>query len=329
MSTVYIDRKNIQLRIRNKSLEFKCSTTPRGSIPLAQIERLVIRGSAEFSTSLLGSLADSGIGVCVLSGRHNRHLASFVGRPHKDVKRKLGQFHMYSDPDARIQWSRKLLVSKIEAQLRLLNEGLEQRPDKRIFLTKGIRALRNNLNGNLISSELITLPQLMGIEGSAARNYFTAFSCLFTKSLQFKNRNRRPPQDPVNSCLSLGYTLLHQEAIFACYSSGLDPMLGILHEPKYGRESLACDIVEPLRPHVDKWVWNQFRKRTLSAKSFSRDKGAVILNKAGRRHFYAEFNPLKNSLHRLLRIQMLRIVREFEDKYKENSKLANQESNKC
>ena len=289
-TTVYIDRNNLELRVTNSILEFYQSTGRRGSVPLAQIERLVLRGKIQLSTSVLGALADSGVGVLVLSGRQNRHLATFVGRPHKDVIRRLGQFDFYRDADARIDWSRNLVISKIQAQHRLLSKALGQRQDKRRILFRGVKLLQNYLK-RVDDSEQTSLPQFLGIEGAAANAYFTAFCSLFPPSANFTKRNRRPPRDAVNACLSLGYTLLHQEAVIACHCSGLDPMLGIYHEPSYGRESLASDIIEPLRPHVDEWVWKQFRERNLTVNNFVGDKGAILLNKMDGRNF------MKNSIH--------------------------------
>jgi CRISPR-associated protein Cas1 len=105
----------------------------------------------------------------------------------------------------------------------------------------------------------------------------------------------------VNACLSLGYTLLHFEAVRAAHGAGLDPFIGFFHEPSHGRESLACDLVEPLRGRLDAWVWEMFRSRTLRGEHFVEDKGACLLGKAGRRHFYEAYETFARPLHRLLR----------------------------
>jgi CRISPR-associated protein Cas1 len=64
----------------------------------------------------------------------------------------------------------------------------------------------------------------------------------------------------VNACLSLGYTLLHFDAVRACHETGLEPYVGFYHEPAFARESLACDFIEALRPKVDEWVWRLLRR---------------------------------------------------------------------
>ena len=312
MTTLYIDRKDIELRVAGGVLEFHEPAGRRGSVPLARLERLVLRGRVQLSTSVLGALAEAGAGVLSLSGRHSRHLATCVGRPHNDVVRRLGQFDAYRDPVARMEWSQMLIAAKTKAQLRLLRRALDRRADKRRQLTRAIAQLEAVLVR--ISDETRTpgIASLLGIEGAAAAAYFAGLCTLFPSSLEFQGRNRRPPRDPVNACLSLGYTLLHFEAVTVCHEAGLDPLLGLYHEPAFGRESLAADIIEPLRPHVDERVWMLFRDRTLTVKGFRNDNGAVLLGKSARQHFYAHFHPLSTALRRLLRRQMRAIVRVFE-----------------
>ena len=150
---------------------------------------------------------------------------------------------------------------------------------------------------------------LRGLEGSAAAAYFAGFQRLFADSLDFNGRNRRPPRDPVNAFLSLSYTLIHNEAVRACHGAGLDPLLGFYHEPTYSRESLACDVIEPLRPHVDHWAWRLFRKRMLSASHFSRDGQSCLLNKNGRQTFFEDYEIHAAPWRRYLRLRSYQIAR--------------------
>ena len=311
MTTLYIDRKDMELRVSGGVLEFHEPTGRRGSVPLTQIERLVLRGRVQLSTSVLGALTEAGAGVLSLSGRHSRYLATCVGRPHNDVVRRLGQFDAYRDPDARAVWSRALIEAKTKAQLRLLHQALERRSDKRRPLTRAIARLEALLDRISNDARPPGIASLLGMEGAAAAAYFGGYRALFAPSLRFQGRNRRPPRDPVNACLSLGYTLVHFEAVVACHAAGLDPLLGLYHEPAFGRESLAADVIEPLRPHVDEWVWTLFRDRILKDQGFLTDNGAVLLGKAARQHFYQSFNPLGAALRRILRRQLSRAAREF------------------
>jgi CRISPR-associated protein Cas1 len=176
------------------------------------------------------------------------------------------------------------------------------RPDRRKPLTDALAVLGRLQVRIADRGEGLDRDTLTGLEGAGAAAYFRAYPTLFPDSLEFSHRRRRPPPDPVNVCLSLGYTLLHHEAVREVQIVGLDPLLGFLHVPERGRESLACDLVEPLRPHVDEWVWRSFAERHLRGEHFSREKGgACLMGKAGRQLFYHGFEQLAAGLRRLLR----------------------------
>jgi CRISPR-associated protein Cas1 len=63
-------------------------------------------------------------------------------------------------------------------------------------------------------------------------------------------RNRRPPRDPVNACLSFAYAILVKECTMALAGVGLDPFWGFYHQPRHGRPALALDLMEEFRPLI-------------------------------------------------------------------------------
>ena len=318
VSTLYVDRKDIELRHVGGVIELHEPTGRRGSIPLAGLTRVVLHGRVQLTTSVIGAFVDAGVCVVLLGGRRSRYLATCIGKTHNDVQRRLGQFDAYRDDAARVAWAQELVRAKIAAQQRLLRKAMKARPDLRHALFRGNRRVAHALE-RLSGSEL-SLPTLLGIEGAAAAAYFAAYAALFPPSLGFKARRRRPPTDPVNACLSLAYTLLHFEAVAASHATGLEPMLGLYHEPSYGRESFAADAIEPFRPHVDEWVWQMFRKRVFTDHGFRHEGRAVLLNKQTRARFYEHFSPLGEALRRLLRRQVRGAARTFEQRAKTNGK---------
>jgi CRISPR-associated protein Cas1 len=98
-----------------------------------------------------------------------------------------------------------------------------------------------------------TLGELLGVEGTAARVYFGALPGLLKSAgdeLTFEGRNRRPPTDPVNAMLWFAYALLVRDTTVAALAAGLDPQIGLMHQPHFGRPSLALDLAEELRPLI-------------------------------------------------------------------------------
>lgn len=89
------------------------------------------------------------------------------------------------------------------------------------------------------------------MEGAGSAIYFSCFNLLIKNNeFSFNTRNRRPPTDPVNSLLSLGYALLRHDIQSAVNIVGFDPYLGYLHVAHYGRPALALDLMEEFRPIV-------------------------------------------------------------------------------
>ena len=79
----------------------------------------------------------------------------------------------------------------------------------------------------------------------------TALMSFNHSELPWDGRKRHPSTDPLNAMLSLTYTLLMHELTALLEGAGLDPYLGFLHQPDYGRPSLALDIVENLESALD------------------------------------------------------------------------------
>lgn len=137
-----------------------------------------------------------------------------------------------------------------------------------------------------------TMDSLLGIEGSAARLYFDVLSSAFGPEWKFDKRTRRPPRDPVNALLSLGYTFLGYAMLSALEIAGLDPYLGYFHQETYGRPALALDLIEEFRaPVVDSLTLGLVKRRLLREQDFSSDEtGGIRLSPRGLRVFLREFS---------------------------------------
>jgi CRISPR-associated protein Cas1 len=96
------------------------------------------------------------------------------------------------------------------------------------------------------------LDVLRGIEGSAAKSYFSAWRDLLPELWQpaFPNRNRQPPQDPINAMLSYGYAILYNNVLTLVAARGLEAHLGHLHAMRNGHPALVSDLVEEFRALV-------------------------------------------------------------------------------
>ena len=81
----------------------------------------------------------------------------------------------------------------------------------------------------------------------------------------------------------------------ALESVGLDSYVGFLHRDRPGRNSLALDLMEELRPCLaDRFVLTLINNRILSLEDFENtDSGAVLLTDGGRKKFLQNWQERK------------------------------------
>ena len=97
-------------------------------------------------------------------------------------------------------------------------------------------------------------------------------------------RTKRPPLDRTNAALSFLYTMFTNDFASALESVGLDSYIGFYHEPRPGRCSLACDLVEEARCIVDRLVLTMINLKQINEGDFEKQvSGAVLLNEGGRK----------------------------------------------
>lgn len=297
MASLYVDRRGVELSLDGDAIAFHEAGARLATVPLGPLERVYLRGDIRLSAGLIGRLGALGVGIVILSGR--RAVPSIMlPRPHNDARVRLAQLEAARDPATALGIARRLVAGKVRAQHDLLVEVRAERPDLASRLLGPVDAL-GRMRGH--ARQKTSLDELRGLEGAAAARFFEGYVAAFPPSLGFSGRNRRPPRDRVNAALSLAYTLLHGEAVLAAWGHGFDPHVGFLHGIDFGRESLACDLVEPLRPVMDRFVWRLFAEQQLRSRDFSIEKdGACLLQKAGRERFYAGAEtPLAEARRRL------------------------------
>lgn len=136
----------------------------------------------------------------------------------------------------------------------------------------------------LALEEARDIGEVMGIEGSLRRDYYAAWVKKLPGNLGFKERNRRPPLDPVNAMISYGNCILYGLSVPPLGMAGLYPDVGFLHEPGARRYSLALDVAEIVKPLiVDCAVWDLVGKEDFSFAWFEQTSLGCFMNKEGRK----------------------------------------------
>lgn len=303
MKTLFIDRKHAELEIDRGRLVIRTGAQrPHTSIPTQQVDMLVISADIHFSSSLLHQLTQANITAVFLNPRDASASTLTNGMMHNCAERRLWQYGAIANPASRLALAKALMQQKLRSQQGMLLRALRTRPDHRHTLLTAAQRIAQVTAKTQTADSIATL---RGLEGAAAAAYFEAYQTLFAPSLGFHNRNRRPPQDPVNVVLSLTYSLLHAEAVRTLFATGFDPLLGIYHDTTYSRESLACDLVELFRSHAERWIWRLFAEEVLCIDHFSFSSNdherPCILGKRGRERYYTHYSGIACAWRRLMR----------------------------
>ncbi len=236
----------------------------------SRIKRLVVLAQTGFVTlEALRWLHDAKAAFIQLDHDASILTASIGGLDDARLRRAQA---LIANTEHRLAISRELLEAKLKGQLAVLNS----------FDLDGPRAVREALS-SLDSADRIE--RVLIAEAKAAEGYWDAWAAV---PMQFARRDhvpdhwhafgmRRSPltlaprnaANPLNAILNYLYTLLEVETRIALIARGLDPGLALFHADAANRQSLAADVMEPVRPHVDAFVLNLARTRTFSAKDFS------------------------------------------------------------
>ncbi|SDU13240.1 CRISPR-associated protein, Cas1 family [Pseudomonas pohangensis] len=279
MSTLILDHRDLSLDYENHCLLVRHPDQPPRSVPLASLERILCMHSVQLTSRLLGHCQQQGIDFIYLNTRHSEYSFALHSQHQHQAIRRTAQYCLSSNACHALPLARLLICSKLRQTRRLLKT--QPVSPEQISLTA---TLGQRLHSARHAADMATL---RGVEGRAQRELFGYWRHQLPATLGFSGRARRPPPDPVNALLSLTYTLVYHEAIRQSLAHGLDPWLGFYHQLVHGRQSLACDLMEPLRPAVEGWVVERFCSGDFDLRHFSQRGAACLFGKAGRERYYA------------------------------------------
>jgi len=264
MSELYLVQQGTRLHRHQNALALFQGQRVVRRVPVENLDRIVLAGNVTLAPSAREFVLRRGIDTVFLSWT-GRFLGRLSGGMGKNVFLRLQQYSRLQDEAFRLETARAVVAAKVGNQLALVNSRLKDGPSE--ALRQGRRLLQRIGEAIPLAKELSSL---RGHEGRAAAVYFRCFAdMLRPEEFVFTHRNRRPPRDPVNVLLSLGYTLLLAAMDGELASAGLDPATGCFHEPAYGRPSLSLDLIEEFRaPVVDALVLRAVNRREFRLTDF-------------------------------------------------------------
>ena len=248
-------------------------------LPLNQVRAIYLYGAVQLTAQAAQTCLENNIDVAYFAAS-GRFLGLLRGLPASGIDARLGQARLFAEPFFRLRLARECIRAKIHNQRTMLMRNGDV-PDRVLRLLAEARDATENARD---------LTELLGCEGAAASLYFEQFASMLKGSewkFDFQGRNRRPPRDPVNALLSLGYSILAKELAGVCHAVGLDPFIGFMHQPRYGRPALALDLMEEFRPLIaDSVAISLVNRAEIDRQDFINSASGTFLNEQGRRRFW-------------------------------------------
>lgn len=262
-----------------------------GSVRLIDVSQLSIHGNVQVSTQLMRHLMAEDIPICYFSyGGWFSGLAHGLPSKHVELRRR----QMAVAAQGGLDIAKRIVSAKILNSRTLLRRNARDRKESVILQLK---------DAATAALEVDNVASLLGIEGAAARSYFSAFSTMLRPELAlpgaafaFEHRNRRPPLDAANCLLSFGYGQLVKDLTTTTFAIGFDPYLGFYHRPRYGRPALALDLAEEFRPLiVESTVLTLINNGEIAPSDFVVRAAGVSLTPAGRKTFLGAYERRMDS----------------------------------
>jgi CRISPR-associated protein Cas1 len=296
LNTLYLTTPETYLRLDNDTLRVELERETRLRVPLHHLSAVVCFGHIHLSAPLMHRLADSGIALVLLddNGRFKARLEGAVGG---NVLLRQAQFQRIADPAFTLDMARACVAGKIKNARQVVQRGAREAKseDEGRALTRVADDLAASLRALPVAT---SLDMLRGLEGEAARQYFSGLNLLVRPdqraAFAMDGRTRRPPRDRFNALLSFLYAMWMNDCRSALEAAGLDPQVGFLHALRPGRAALALDLMEEYRPWADRLALTLVNRGQLTTDDFVlREGGGVSLQPDARKAVVVAYQERK------------------------------------
>lgn len=281
---LYVHEQGARVGIRAGRVEVRKDDEVLASLRPVDVAHVSLYGNVTLSAQALRAFCNGDVPVTHHS--YGGWLTGVTTGPgHRNAALRIAQFGAAASEEASLAVAQSMVDGKIRNQRTLLRRNARGDVDEAL-------GLLSRMSRKARAAE--SIDELLGLEGAAARAYFGSFGFMLTASpdsgLIMEGRNRRPPRDPVNALLSFAYSLLVRETTAAAIRAGMDPYVGVYHQPRYGRPALALDLAEEFRALIADSVVVAFINNGQSSPSdFIVRGGAYALEQRARKEFIEAF----------------------------------------
>ncbi|GGM62864.1 CRISPR-associated protein Cas1 [Halarchaeum rubridurum] len=258
-SVVYVTTQGSQVRIDGGQVviyDVEGDDGELASFPVEKLDTINVFGGVNFSTPFVATANEHGI-VLNYFTQNGQYRGSFV--PERNTIAEVRRAQYALDDGSELTIAKAMIAAKV-------------RNARTILSRKGVRGTTVLKDLGERVSTASNKDDLRGVEGEAAERYFDRLDETLVDDWTFETRSKRPPEDHINSLLSLTYVMMKNEVLSALRCYNLDPFLGVLHADRHGRPSLALDLQEEFRPlFCDAFVTRLVNRGTITHDQFGDD----------------------------------------------------------
>ena len=239
LSILYVTDAKTKLSIDENRIIADYEDGTRHSLPIQSVEGITFFTRAHISVACMEECLRHGIPVAFLS-KGGRYFGRLVSACHVDAALQRKQSALY-DTEFATDLAQRIIAAKTKNQLTVLRRYAKS---KNADVT-GVRENMCRLIAKIPAAK--SVEEIMGYEGQCAKNYFAGLSMCIEPTFAFNGRSRRPPRDPFNSLISLGYSVLMNDIYNEIETRGLNPYFGFMHRDAEKHPTLASDLLEEWR----------------------------------------------------------------------------------
>lgn len=258
----------------NKNLRVHRKEKLLYNLPWNSLQAVILFGNHQITTQAMRAAMRHNVPIHLSNGSGLYHGLVSSNQATQGEQVWLQQLRLVQDPDKALYCAREIVTARLihmKENLRRRQQGHE--PPQ---IDNAIRHANRADN----------LDSLRGLEGAATREYYQRLARILPEEIGFSGRNRRPPSDPFNVLLSLGYTVLYGYTQSIIHAAGLLPRQGFYHQPRGRHAALASDLMEPFRHMVERSAITVILRQEISAADFSYSPaGACIIDAKARRKY--------------------------------------------
>ena len=296
LNTLYVTTQGSYLSREGETVLVRVDGETKLQVPIHTLGGIVCFGQVSMSPFLMGLCGERNVAVSFLTER-GRFMARVEGPVSGNVLLRREQYRRADNMEISAQIARAMVVAKIANSRTVLLRAARERPDDSgaPYLAEAANYLAQLLKD---MDAPAPLDVVRGIEGDAAKTYFSVFNHLITAQKEaffFHERSRRPPLDNMNGILSFLYTLLAHDMASALETVGLDPAVGYLHRDRPGRSGLALDMMEEFRSYLaDRLALSLINRQQIKGEGFRKtETGAVLMDDGTRKEVLIAYQKRK------------------------------------